>query len=72
MSNILEDDTRLIIEADAGGGDEVQFTKLKGGTLNIEIDEPWAGSTETGFGATTSIDLNKEHVARLVAWLQHP
>jgi hypothetical protein len=72
MADILEDATRLIIEVDAGVGDEVQFTKMGDGLLNIEIDEPWAGSTETGFGATASVSLNKEQVARLITWLQHP
>ena len=28
-----------------------------GGSFSISIEEPWAGSTETGFGANTHISL---------------
>ena len=70
MSEVLQDERRMVITVDAGVGDEVQFTKYADGGLEIEIDEPWAGSTETGFGATTSIRLSKEDVARILAWLR--
>lgn len=62
-------DNALVIEVDAGIGDEVQFTKNSDGGLDIEIDEPWAGSTETGFGATTSITLTAADLQKFIAWL---
>ncbi len=63
-------DNALIIEIDGGVGDEIQFTKHDDGTVSIEIDEPWAGSTETGFGATTSCDLKPEDLEVLLKWLK--
>lgn len=65
---INEDEHRLLIEM-GGAGDTVQFTKSKEGGLHIEIDEPWAGSTETGFGATTSIYLTPDVLKRLWGWM---
>ena len=38
------------------------------GRLHILIDNPWAGSTETGFGATTSINLKPEDARRFIEW----
>jgi hypothetical protein len=70
MTDVVQDDSRLVITPDIGNGDEVQFTKSREGGLHIEIDEPWAGSTETGFGATTSIYLKPEYLAALIAWLR--
>lgn len=65
---ILEDDTHLHIEL-GGAGDSVQFARSKENGLHIEIDEPWAGSTDTGFGATTRIYLKPDVLKRLRAWL---
>jgi hypothetical protein len=66
---IIEDEDHLVITVDLGVGDEVMFVKCKNGELAIEIDEPWAGSTETGFGATTSINLTPFQVEVLKRWL---
>lgn len=67
---IIQDENRLVIEISGGVGDEIQFTKTQGGGLAIEIEEPWAGCTETGFGATTSITLKKEVLETLINWLR--
>jgi hypothetical protein len=37
--------------------------------LNISIDNPWAGDTETGFGYTTSIYVPRKHAKALAEWL---
>ena len=66
---IIEDGTRLVIEVDGGVGDEIQVTKKADGSLHIEIEEPWAGSTETGFGATTSVTLSPEQAIALMKFL---
>jgi hypothetical protein len=33
--------------------------------VHISIDNPWSGCTETGFGETTSITLNKDRAILL-------
>lgn len=43
--------------------DSIDFTVFPGGSLSIEIDNPWAGSSDTGFGATLNISLSKEQAA---------
>lgn len=69
MSEIVESDKNLIITVDCGNGDEIHFRKTSDGDLYIEIDEPWRGSTETGFGATCEVTICKDDVARLIEWL---
>ena len=66
-----ERDNALIITVDVGIGDEIQFTKYPNGGLEIEIDEPWAGSTKTGFGATTSVTLTPDDVKKLLEFITH-
>lgn len=39
------------------------------GTLNVSVDNPWAGSTETGFGATCYVDLSKDDMIKFGKWL---
>jgi len=39
------------------------------GTISIRIENPWAGSTETGFGATCYVGLSTEKARELAAWL---
>jgi hypothetical protein len=51
------------------GHDEIQFTKCENGELYVEIDEPGAGDTETGFGATTSITLSRDDVIKVLTWI---
>lgn len=53
-------------------GDNMQIVTGKD-RLQITIEEPWAGSTETGFGYTCHMDLTKEQAKELAdfinAWL---
>lgn len=39
------------------------------GEFSLEIDNPWAGSTETGFGYTTSMTLDREQAQQLADFL---
>lgn len=59
----------LLIELDERNGDSIFFAKRDDGTIGVEIDEPWAGSTETGFGATTYATLTADDVRLLTDWL---
>lgn len=66
---VLKDGWRMVITPPTGVGDEIQITKHADGSVTLEINEPWAGSTETGFGATTSIKLPPYHVEELRKFL---
>lgn len=37
--------------------------------VDIEVDEPWAGSTETGFGRTSSIQISPTRAIDLANWI---
>lgn len=50
------------------GHDELSATRHRG-TITIEIEEPWAGSTETGFGQSCSHSLSPEEARSLAQWL---
>lgn len=68
-ANLIYDAYRFLLEVD-DVGDEISITKHDDGGLSIEINEPWAGDTETGFGATTSITLSPDEARRMIAWLK--
>ena len=40
-----------------------------GYTAHIEIDNPWSGDTESGFGHSTSFTLTKEQACELAGAL---
>jgi hypothetical protein len=37
--------------------------------VHFEIDAPWFGDTQSGFGATLSVTLNKAQAEQLGRWL---
>lgn len=37
--------------------------------MNIAIDEPWAGDTESGFGRNSSLTLSKAQALELAQWI---
>lgn len=49
--------------------DDTLNVSISEDALHIEINEPWAGSTETGFGATCSCSIDQETAANLVKWI---
>ena len=40
-----------------------------GGGFNFEIDNPWAGDSETGFGRTTHFRMTPDKALELASWL---
>lgn len=67
MNRYTSDERRLIIDLD-NCGDQIMFAREEGGTIGIEIDEPMAGSTDTGFGSTTYATLTRNDVAAFLNW----
>jgi hypothetical protein len=65
----IADDKHFHADIKGGMGDEIQFVIHERGTLNVEIEEPWAGSTATGFGATASVTMSREQAIALRDWL---
>ena len=60
----------LKLEEDNGAWscDSAEFT-FRDGHLNVTVEEPWAGDTETGFGQTSSVGLPIEAARKLHQWL---
>lgn len=58
----------LDIEEIGGVGDHLECTH-RNGHFNFTVEEPWAGCTETGFGASTSIGLDRHQAMLLRDWL---
>ena len=52
----------------ASAGDNLEIDALREG-VRIQVENPWAGCTETGFGEQTSVTLPKEKIHDLVKWL---
>jgi hypothetical protein len=50
-------------------GDSIEFQANREGDFDIEIDEPWAGDSETGFGSTARVSLNRTQALALRDWL---
>ncbi len=62
-------DTILSFISDGPSGNSVDFIWLNGG-LEIELDQPWYGDSETGFGATLTHQLLKQKdIEELRDWL---
>ena len=40
------------------------------GKVNFSINNDWCGNTESGFGATVDIDINREDTQKLISVLQ--
>jgi hypothetical protein len=57
---------RIIYTTDSDPG--IQVVPFDGG-ISISAQDDWCGDTETGFGATVSVQLTREQVAELHAAL---
>ena len=66
---VVKDETHFHVDIGSGNGDEIQFNAQQDGGLDVEIVEPMAGSTETGFGATASATLSRTQAIALRDWL---
>lgn len=60
----------LIFESKNGVGDSLTLGVPIGDAVTIEIDEPWSGDTETGFGTTCRWYLSVEQMKAVIAHLQ--
>lgn len=56
-------------EAGALGENELELRLMGDGRFHIEIDNPWAGDTETGFGYITYFNMTANQAKRLKDWL---
>lgn len=56
------------IFAQHDGTDEIECT-FHNDVVSISVNNPWAGSTETGFGATCYVSLTVEQAHELGRWL---
>ena len=62
---------RLFFESDANPDNNLQVVAYVGGdTAEFSANDEWCGSTETGFGATVSVSVDRDSAARLVTVLQ--
>ena len=50
-------------------GDSVFFHALGDDSLRINIDNPWAGDSISGFGRSCSIEIDAEDAAAFCDWL---
>jgi hypothetical protein len=60
--------TTLTFGGENGYDDSFEITEFNGG-FNIEINSPWAGDTETGFGQSLGHRLSIEEAEQLRDWL---
>lgn len=42
---------------------------MHNGVINITVENPWAGDTESGFGATCYVDMTAEKAREFAQWL---
>jgi hypothetical protein len=54
----------VLLKFEKDAGDNIQFAG-RANVIAISVEEPWAGSTETGFGYHCSICINKDEAAIL-------
>ena len=53
---------------DDAAGNSIQFVSCRN-CVDVSIENPWAGSTESGFGAVTHFSLSREHAVHLLEFL---
>ena len=58
----------LTYEETNSPGDNLEATACNGG-VTITVEEPWAGDSETGFGADCSVRMSYEDARRFGQWL---
>lgn len=61
---------RTSLELQAGPTDDrLELWQLSKDELTVSVDNPWAGSTETGFGYTCTISVSREQAAQMVRFI---
>jgi hypothetical protein len=56
-------------EAPDTAGDNMTVLSRDGSLFDFEIEEPWAGCTETGFGERCDLSLPREEAVALARWI---
>jgi hypothetical protein len=64
----MRDDTFKLGDVDSITGDTLEAW-ARNGTLYLSIENPWAGDTESGFGATTAVSLSKDDAVKFANWI---
>jgi hypothetical protein len=68
MARIAADNERFVTDnSDIDG--TLTAVRDPDGSVYIEIDQPWAGDTESGFGRTCNIELSPQQAAAFKIWL---
>lgn len=49
-------------------GDNIECT-FHNGVLSINVENPWAGSTETGFGYTCDVSMDARKAREFAQWI---
>lgn len=65
----ISDNRHFHLDVDTGNGDSFQISTIDGNQFTFEIEEPWAGSTETGFGATCRATIGIEQLKEIYDWI---
>ncbi len=58
----------LRLDEKGGADDHIELSWWHD-ALYVSIEEPWAGDTHSGFGATTSVTLTVEQAREMFNWL---
>lgn len=62
---------RIFFNGGKAFSEDLQVVAVEGSeTCNFSTEDEWCGSTETGFGATVSVDLDRNEVKELILKLQ--
>lgn len=63
--------SRVLFDTDSDPG--MQVVAISDGKLSFSCNDDWCGDSESGFGATVAIEIDREQVSELaqslVAWL---
>jgi hypothetical protein len=62
---------RIFFSGGQSFSEDLQLVAVEGSkTCNFSAEDEWCGSSETGFGATVSVDLDRDEAKELVLKLQ--
>lgn len=51
------------------GTNTLEIMVMRDGSIDFEIEKPWAGDSESGFGRDLSFCAQKEDAVELLKWL---
>lgn len=59
----------VFLSGDADYGSDRLEAYCRGGRMTVEIESPWMGDSETGFGRSCSIGLSLDGAESLARWM---